>query len=79
MCSSFLVCTCLQSVRQNFGEFTIGALTPSITYDLRDNRVNPMKGAFLTKGFLMEELREVLEFIIAILVLFRAFIALCAI
>lgn len=28
------------------GSFQIGAITPSLTYDLRDSQVNPLKGAF---------------------------------
>ena len=30
----------------NNGSFQIGAITPSITYDLRNNQINPTKGAF---------------------------------
>jgi outer membrane protein insertion porin family len=28
------------------GKFRIGAITPSITYDLRNSQINPLKGAF---------------------------------
>lgn len=31
---------------QDNGYFRIGALIPSVTFDFRDNRTNPMKGAF---------------------------------
>jgi outer membrane protein insertion porin family len=30
----------------NNGSFQIGAITPSLTYDLRNNQINPTKGAF---------------------------------
>jgi outer membrane protein insertion porin family len=30
----------------NDGSFEIGAVTPSLTYDLRNNQINPVKGAY---------------------------------
>lgn len=33
------------------GEFRIGSITPSLTFDLRDNKINPLSGAYFNLSF----------------------------
>src|SRR5690606_3229894 len=35
------------TLKREHGKFQIGSITPGITFDFRDNRINPLKGAYL--------------------------------
>ena len=34
------------TLEREHGEFRVGSLTPGLTFDFRDNRINPLKGAY---------------------------------
>jgi outer membrane protein insertion porin family len=39
------------SLEREHGHFQIGSLTPTLTFDFRDNRINPTKGSFFNLSF----------------------------